>query len=63
MTKAERSKLLAAYAELEAATEAYYLAVDKFRKVYDPKTVGLDELCEDINCVMVEIDEELDEVA
>jgi len=63
MTKVERSQLLAAYAELEAATEAYYNAVGKFQQVYNPKTVGLDELCEHINCVMIEVDEELDEVA
>ena len=52
----------AAYAELESATEIYYAAVTKFKSVYNPSQVGLDEFCEDINAVMIEIDNELDEV-
>ena len=59
---AQAAAILTAYAELEAATEAYYEAIDKFKAVYKPQTVNLDELCENINCVLVEVDSELDDV-
>lgn len=58
----QAAAILAAYAELEAATEAYYEAIDKFKAVYKPQTVNLDEFCENINCMIVEVDAELDEV-
>jgi hypothetical protein len=62
MSKTKAAELYTAYSNLEAATEAYYKAIAEFQKVYNPESVGLDEFCEHINCVMVEIDAELDEV-
>lgn len=62
MTKAEKSAIYAAYADLEAAAEAFYNAIGTFQKAYNPDTVGLDELCEHINCTLVDVDAELDDV-
>ena len=67
MTKQETAAALAAYSELEAAAEAFYAAANKMsavlRKADEHDAVErLNTVCEDINCVMVNIDTELDEV-
>lgn len=62
MLKTDAAAVYAAYAELESATEAYYAALGAFRKVYEPKNIGIDELCEHVNMCMIEIDDELDGV-
>jgi hypothetical protein len=61
MTKHNRDAVYKAYAELEAAAEAFYTAVGQFQKVYDPRNTGMGELCEHINEVLADVDAELDE--
>ena len=62
MTKQEASAAYAAYAELEAAAEAFYTAAQKMSK-YCPREAGpLNRLCEDINIQVICCDDELDEV-
>ena len=55
-------QILEAYAELEQACMAFGQALAKFQKVYDPNTVGLTELAEQIDEVLADIDAELDGV-
>ena len=62
MTKHEATAAYAAYAELEAAAEAFYAAVTKVTKVLPDSGNRLNELCEDINCAVIYVDDELDEV-
>ena len=62
MTKQEASAAYAAYAELEAAAEAFYAAAAKMA-VYCPREANqLNRLCEDINIQVICCDDELDEV-
>ena len=51
-----------AYAELEAAAEAFYEAVGKFQPVYNLKTVSLGDLCEHVHVELANVDLELDGV-
>lgn len=62
MTKPEATAAYAAYAELEAAAEAFYAAATKVIKVLPESSNRLNELCEDINCAIIHVDDELDEV-
>jgi hypothetical protein len=66
-TMQQRHAVYAAYAELESAAEAFYNASNAMsaalREINEHDTVErLNTVCEDINCVMVNIDTELDEV-
>ena len=62
MTKEEASAVYAAYAELESAAEAFYAAATKLMKVCPESANRLNRICEEINCVVVSCDTELDEV-
>ena len=62
MLKKEASTVYAAYAELENAAEAFYAAATKLIKVCPESSNRLNNLCEDINCVIIAVDDELDEV-
>lgn len=52
----------AAYAELEAAAEQFYLAADQLGKLVPALKNQLDAASEELNCVIVAADTELDEV-
>ena len=58
----DTKQILEAYAELEQACMAFRAALFKFKQVYDPNTVGLTELAEQIDEVLADIDAELDGV-
>lgn len=62
MTKQEASAAYAAYAELEAAAEAFYAAAHKMAKHCPREANQLNRLCEDINIQVICCDDELDEV-
>lgn len=62
MLKSEATAAYAAYAELEAAAEAFYAAATKVIKVLPDTSNRLNSLCEDINCAVIHVDDELDEV-
>ncbi len=55
-------ELYTAYAELEAASEAFYAAASKMGALLPQKNALLCSTCEDVNFAIVEIDAELDEV-
>lgn len=58
----DTKQILEAYAELEQACMAFGQALAKFQKVYDPNTVGLTELAEEVYQVLEDVDAELDEI-
>lgn len=58
----DTQQILAAYAELDVACATFRAALFKFKQVYDPNTVGLIELAEQIDEVLSDIDAELDGV-
>ena len=62
MLKEEASAIYAAYAELESAAEAFYAAAYKLAGASPDTARRLMSICEDINCVMISVDDELDEV-
>jgi len=62
MTKQERAAHYAAYAELESAAEAFYAAATKMIHVLPSASDRLNNICEEINCVVIHVDDELDEV-
>ena len=62
MTKQEASAVYAAYSDLEDAAEAFYAAATKLIKVCPESSNRLNNLCEDINAVIISVDDELDEV-
>ena len=62
MTKTEASAVYAAYSELEDAAEAFYAAATKLIRVCPESANRLNNLCEDINAVVISVDDELDEV-
>ena len=62
MTKQEASAAYAAYAELEAAAEAFYAAAQNMSKFCTREAPQLNRLCEDINILVTCCDIELDEV-
>lgn len=61
-TMQERHAVYAAYAELEAAAEAFYTAADQLGKLVPETQLTLTSVCEDINFAVVYVDQELDEV-
>ena len=62
MTKTEAAAYYAAYAELDTAAEAFYAAVTKVIQILPESSNRLNELCEEINCAVINVDDELDEV-
>lgn len=62
MTKQEAAAYYAAYAELEAAAEVFYAAAHKMAQLLPNESNDLYALCEEINCAIVHVDDELDEV-
>lgn len=58
----DTKQILEAYAELDVACATFRAALFKFKQVYDPNTVGLTELAEQIDEVLADIDAELDGV-
>jgi hypothetical protein len=62
MTKAEQAKIYSAYGELEQACMAFGQALAKFQKVYNPTTVGLTELSDEVYQFLEDVDSELDGV-
>lgn len=62
MTKPEQAAIYAAYAELEAAAEAFYLAATKLGTLVPDVKFTLDSVCDDVNFAVVHVDTELDEV-
>jgi len=62
MLKEEASAIYTAYAELESAAEAFYTAAYKLASASPDTARRLMSICEDINCVMISVDDELDEV-
>ena len=48
------------FAELEQAAQQFKAALLKFRSVYDPESVGIEEFCEHIDEVLFDIDSELE---
>ncbi len=51
-----------AYAELEAAAEAFYMAAHKMADLLPNKAAALYDVCDAVNAQVVDIDVELDEV-
>lgn len=62
MTKTEASTVYSAYAELEAAAEAFYTAAHKMAQLLPGEANNLYALCEAVNMQIVHVDDELDEV-
>lgn len=58
---AKLAKVEDAYKELETARIAFHYAISKFRKVYDPSTVGLDYWQEGLMDTMSEIQDDINE--
>lgn len=62
MTKTQAAAVYAAYAELELAAEQFYTAADQLGRLVPELKQQLNEACEELNCVIVAADTELDEV-
>lgn len=62
MTKQEAAAHYAAYAELEAAAEAFYAAANKMAALMPTEANALHALCDAVNMQVVAVDTELDEV-
>lgn len=62
MTKQEAGSVYAAYAELEAAAEAFYVAATKMAQLLPSEANDLYAICEAVNMQVVAVDTELDEV-
>jgi hypothetical protein len=62
MLKSEAAAIYAAYSELENAAEAFYAAATKLVKVCPESADRINNICEEINCVIISVDDELDEV-
>jgi len=62
MTKQEAAAHYAAYAELEAAAEAFYTAAHKMAQLLPSEANSLHALCDSVNMQIVAVDVELDEV-
>jgi hypothetical protein len=56
---ATKDQAISAFTALEAAKTQFQAAIEQFRKVYDPKTVGLDYWAEGLDDTMFEIDEDM----
>ena len=62
MTKQEACVYYTAYAELEAAAEAFYAAAHKMAELMPTEANALYALCDAVNMQVVVVDTELDEV-
>jgi ribosome-binding factor A len=62
MTKQEAAVYYTAYAELEAAAEAFYAAANKMAGLMPTEANALHALCDAVNMQVVAVDTELDEV-
>ena len=62
MTKQEACVYYTAYAELEAAAEAFYTAANKMAALVPAEANALYALCDAVNMQVAVIDTELDEV-
>ena len=62
MTKQDAQPLYAAYAELEAAAEAFYTAAAKMAELLPQEANSLYAICESVNMVVAGCEAELDEV-
>jgi L-arabinose isomerase len=62
MTKQEAAVYYSAYAELEAAAEAFYAAAHKTAELMPTEAAALYALCDAVNIQIVAVDTELDEV-
>lgn len=62
MTKAEQAKIYEAYGDLEQACMAFAKALSKFQGVYNPTTVSLNELANEVYQALEDVDSELDGV-
>lgn len=62
MTKQEAGAVYTAYAELEAAAEAFYNAATKMAQLLPSEANNLYAICEAVNMQIVSVDAELDEV-
>lgn len=49
-----------AYARLVQAAEEFKKSLKEFQQTFDPMTVGIDETCEHLDDIMIEIKEEMD---
>lgn len=58
----DTKQILEAYGDLEHACMAFGQALAKFQKVYNPTTVGLTELADEVYQVLEDVDAELDGV-
>jgi hypothetical protein len=56
---ASLKKVNKAFEELEKAELAFHAALGKFKKVYNPNTVGINEMQESLMDFMYELDEEI----
>jgi hypothetical protein len=56
------SELYKAYAELEAAAEAFYNAADRVAQLMPTEAKHLYALCDDIFCQVHIVDDEIDEL-
>ena len=62
MTKEKANLIYNAYAELERAAEAFYAAAALMQSACPKTSNRLSTICEEINCVIIAVDDELDEV-
>ena len=62
MSKQAAQPLYAAYAELEAAAEAFYAAAANMAALLPTEAERLYAICEEVNVVIASCDAELDEV-
>jgi hypothetical protein len=62
MTKQEAAVYYSAYADLEAAAEAFYTAAHKMAELMPTEANALYALCDAVNMQVVAVDTELDEV-
>ena len=62
MSKQAAQPLYTAYAELEAAAEAFYTAAAKMAELLPAEAERLYAICEEVNVVIASCDAELDEV-
>jgi hypothetical protein len=56
---ASLKKVNKAFAELEQAEREFNKALSKFKKVYNPNTVGINEMQESLMDFMQELDEDI----
>ena len=62
MTKQEAAVYYSAYAELEAAVEAFYTAAQRMTELVPMLREEADMVCDEVSAFIVAADEELNEV-